>query len=195
MNQNENHPRVGWKVASEPPTTTDGTRHFKIGSSISFPEYFHGLCFSTPQVRFRFLEHNFSIKQSSIPGIINMAPSAVLPDPEPEYVVVHAGKGTIKRQVLTGAQKKPTFDTIPQVDFSNMCSSSIEERRAMAKEVGTAFRNSGFLYAMNHGIPEELQSDLYRVIKDFFDLPLEEKMKVGDQIEIGFQKLTMFRFM
>jgi hypothetical protein len=108
----------------------------------------------------------------------SMAPSALLPEPEPEYVVVHAGKGTIKRQILTGDQKKPTFETIPQVDFSNMGSSSIEERRAVAKEVGAAFRDSGFLYAVNHGVSEELQSDLFRVIKEFFDLPLEKKMKV-----------------
>ena len=113
-----------------------------------------------------------------------MAPSALLPEPDPEYVVVHAGKGTIKRKILTGAQKKPTFETIPQVDFLNMNSSSIDERKGVAKEVSAAFRDSGFLYAVNHGISEELQSDLYRVIKEFFDLPLEEKMKVRYQPEL-----------
>ena len=112
-----------------------------------------------------------------------MAPSALLPEPEPEFVVIHAGKGTIKRQILTGSQKKPTFETIPQVDFSNVGSSSIDERRAVAKEVGEAFQDSGFLYAMNHGISKQLQSDLYRVIKEFFDLPLEEKMKVRDYLQ------------
>lgn len=107
-----------------------------------------------------------------------MAPSALLPDPEPEYVIVHAGKGTIKRQILTGDQKKPTFETIPQVDFSKMDSPSLEERKAVAKEVGNAFRDSGFLYAVNHGVSEGLQVELYRVIKEFFALPLEEKMRV-----------------
>ena len=113
-----------------------------------------------------------------------MAPSALLPEPEPQFVTVHAGKGTIKRQILTGSQKKPTFETIPQVDFSNMGSSSIDERRAVAKRVGAAFRNSGFLYAVNHGISEQLQNDLYKVVKEFFDLPLEEKMKVRNYLEI-----------
>ena len=109
-----------------------------------------------------------------------MAPSAILPEPEPEteYVVVHAGKGTIKRQILTGAQKKPTFETIPQVDFSKMDSSSLSERKSVASEVGAAFRDSGFLYVVNHGISEKLQEELYRVIREFFHLPLEEKMKV-----------------
>lgn len=109
-----------------------------------------------------------------------MAPSALLPEPETEYIVVFAGKGTIKREILTGDRKKPTFETIPQVDFSNIDSPSLEERKAIAKEVGAAFKDSGFMYAANHGISDELQADLFRVIKEFFDLPLEEKMKVSD---------------
>ena len=108
----------------------------------------------------------------------NMAPSATYTEPEPEYIIVHAGKGTIKRQILTGAHKKPTFETIPEVDFTPMNSPSLSDRKALAQQVGAAFRDSGFLYARNHGISEELQANLTRVIKEFFDLPLEEKMKV-----------------
>lgn len=107
-----------------------------------------------------------------------MAPSTLLPEPEPEYIIVHAGKGIIKRQILKGIQKKPSFGAIPQVDFSNMDSTSLEERKAIAAEVGAAFREFGFLYAVNHGISEELQADLLKVVKEFFDLPLEEKMNV-----------------
>jgi hypothetical protein len=110
-----------------------------------------------------------------------MAPSALLPDPKPEYIIVHAGKGTIKRQILTGDKKKPTFESITEVDFSNMDSPSFDQRKAVAKEVGAAFRNSGFLYAKNHGISEDLQEGLYRVIREFFDLSLEEKMKVSEE--------------
>jgi isopenicillin N synthase-like dioxygenase len=112
-----------------------------------------------------------------------MAPSALLLDLEPEYIIVHAGKGTIERQILTGDKKKPTFESITEVDFSNMDSPSFDQRKAVAKEVGAAFRNSGFLYAKNHGISEDLQEELYRVIGEFFDLPLEEKMKVSKTVE------------
>ncbi|KAE8441099.1 hypothetical protein EG329_005866 [Mollisiaceae sp. DMI_Dod_QoI] len=107
-----------------------------------------------------------------------MAPSALLPDPEPEYVVVHAGKGTIKREILKGDKKKPTFETITQVDFSKMNSPSLEDRKGIAKEIGAAFRDSGFLYAANHDIDQALQEELYDVMKEFFALPLEEKMKI-----------------
>lgn len=112
-----------------------------------------------------------------------MAPSALLPDPEPEYVIVHAGKGTIKREVLKGDKKKPTFESIPQVDFSKVDSPSHEERKAIANQIGAAFRDSGFLYAANHGIDEGLQEQLYDVMKDFFSLPVEEKMKVSRECE------------
>ena len=120
-----------------------------------------------------------------------MAPSEITPDPEPEYVVVHAGKGTIKREILTGSKKKPAFEIIPEVDFSKMDSSSIDDRMAFAKEVGAAFRDSGFLYAANHGISEELQMELYRVVKEFFDLPLEEKMKATQNKPLIYNLLTI----
>src|SRR3954453_7641936 len=107
-----------------------------------------------------------------------MAPSALHPDSTTEYITVHAGKGTIKRKILKGAQKKQTFETIPLVDFSKMNSPSAEERKAVADEVGAAFRNSGFLYAVNHGTSEGLQKELLEVTEEFFNLPLEEKMKV-----------------
>ena len=98
-------------------------------------------------------------------------------EPEPEYVVVHAGK-IIKRQILKGDKQKPTFTTIPQIDFSRMDSPELGERKLLAKQIGAAFKESGFLYAANHGISEELQANLHGVIQEFFALPLEEKMKV-----------------
>jgi len=106
-----------------------------------------------------------------------MAPSAVT-EPEPEYVTIHASKGIIKRRVVNGTNTKAAFESIPQIDFTNMNSPILEERRAVAAEVGAAFRTSGFLYAKNHGISKELQDEVFRVMKEFFALPLEEKMKI-----------------
>ncbi|KAK4539860.1 hypothetical protein LTR36_010321 [Oleoguttula mirabilis] len=107
-----------------------------------------------------------------------MAPGALLPDPEPEYVTFHAAKGKLSRPVLKGEAKKQTFETIPQVDFAKMRSDSIKDRKAVALEVGEAFRNVGFLYATNHGISEDLQARTFKVAKEFFALPTEEKMKI-----------------
>ncbi|KAK5112419.1 hypothetical protein LTR85_011528 [Meristemomyces frigidus] len=107
-----------------------------------------------------------------------MAPGALLPDPEPEYVTFHAAKGKLSRPVLKGDAKRQTFEEIPQVDFTKMWSDSIQDRKAVALEVDKAFREVGFLYAANHGISEELQARTFKVAKEFFELPTEEKMKI-----------------
>lgn len=109
-----------------------------------------------------------------------MAPSATATATatEQEYVTFHASKGRGKRLVLRGDQMKDTFESIPVVDFTKSFSSSIEDRKSVAKQVGDAFRNVGFLYAKGHGIPEDLQARTKEAMKAFFALPTEEKMKL-----------------
>ena len=34
------------------------------------------------------------------------------------------------------------------------------------------------MYALNHGVPDILQEETFKEIKDFFALPQEEKMKI-----------------
>jgi hypothetical protein len=98
---------------------------------------------------------------------------------ETKYVTFHAAKGKVSRPILTGAAMKPTFESLPQVDFEMAFSPSLDDREAVAIEVGKAFKEVGFLYAINHGISEDLQERLTAVIKEFFALPNEEKMKVS----------------
>ena len=107
-----------------------------------------------------------------------MAPGALLPEPEQEYVTFHAYKGKLSRPVLKGDAKVNTFQSIPQVDMTKMWSPSLEDRKSVAKEVGKAFREVGFLYASNHGISQDLQGRTFEVMREFFDLPLEEKMRI-----------------
>lgn len=38
--------------------------------------------------------------------------------------------------------------------------------------------DSGFFYVINHGISEEFMDQVFSESKKFFDLPLEEKMKL-----------------
>jgi len=101
-----------------------------------------------------------------------MAPGALLPDPQPEYVTFHAAKGKLSRPVLKGDAKIDSFETIPAFDFSKMWSESLDERKSVAVQVGKAFREVGFLYAVNHGVPEELQKRTEAVMREFFALPV-----------------------
>lgn len=97
-----------------------------------------------------------------------------------EYVTFHAAKGKMSRPILTGPAMKSTFESIPHVNFDKAFSESVDERRKVADKVGKAFKEVGFLYAINHGISEDLQHRTTAVIKEFFALPIEEKMKVRE---------------
>ena len=63
-------------------------------------------------------------------------------------------------------------------DFVIPVISLLEERDVLVEEVGKAARDIGFLYIKHHGVPLQLLSDLQRVSKDFFNLPLESKRSI-----------------
>jgi isopenicillin N synthase-like dioxygenase len=112
---------------------------------------------------------------------------------ESNIIEFHGFKGTTSRRVLPQADPNSTFEEIPQVDCSRLYSSSLQERTDIAEAVGKAFREVGFLYAISHGIPVELQDEIYRASKEFFDLPLAEKMKVHNSMskaKRGYQFLS-----
>jgi len=107
-----------------------------------------------------------------------------------DSVVFRGFKGTTTRAVLSGNDLKPTFDVIPQVDCAKIFSPSLDDRKSVARVVGKVLREVGCLYAVNHGISEELQANVYRVMKEFFALPLEEKMVVHNSkspCQMGYQ--------
>jgi isopenicillin N synthase-like dioxygenase len=108
-----------------------------------------------------------------------MATTTIAPPSETanEYISFHAVNGEARRPILTGNQMKKTFESIPQINFDRI-DGSLDERKQLAKEVGAAFKDSGFLYACNHGIPKELTAQVLQAMKHFFNLPTEEKMKI-----------------
>lgn len=113
-----------------------------------------------------------------------MAPSSIttttaIHEETPTHITFHTSTGPATRK---RAQTTPTFTSIPVISFRNINSSSLEERKALAVQVGKAFREVGFLYAKDHGIEDELQARVLGVMKEFFALSLEEKMKVGRQV-------------
>jgi isopenicillin N synthase-like dioxygenase len=69
-----------------------------------------------------------------------------------------------------------SFQQIPIIDVSGLFGTH-EQQRAVAEELGKAAREVGFLYVTGNGVDEALFDDLLAVTKQFFALPLEEKMK------------------
>ena len=107
-----------------------------------------------------------------------MAPSAIDPDPEPEYVVFsHDGSWGHKREVLRGDRAKSTFEEIPIIDMTGSFSDDVNVRRKVAKEIATACEQVGFFYIKNHGIPQELMDETMGAARKHFDKPFEAKMR------------------
>ena len=64
---------------------------------------------------------------------------------------------------------------IPSVDLAEFLSGDPVRKDAFVQELGKAYEEVGFVAVKNHGVPEELISDLYKYVQEFFSLPLEKK--------------------
>jgi isopenicillin N synthase-like dioxygenase len=65
--------------------------------------------------------------------------------------------------------------TIPIVDLSDFTGGNAEKKRAFVQLLGKAYEDVGFVAVKNHGIPDELISDLYKYVQQFFSLPSDKK--------------------
>ena len=70
-----------------------------------------------------------------------------------------------------------SFTSVPIVDVSGLRSSDAAERARVASELGTAAREVGFFYISGSGIDESRFDRMLTATKEFFALPIEEKMR------------------
>ncbi len=70
-----------------------------------------------------------------------------------------------------------SFTSVPVIDIGGLHSSDIGDRDRVAAEIGTAAREVGFFYISGSGIDETLFEEMLGATKQFFALPLEEKMR------------------
>jgi isopenicillin N synthase-like dioxygenase len=70
-----------------------------------------------------------------------------------------------------------SFTSVPVVDVSGLCSADRTERERVAAEIGRAASEVGFFYISGAAIDDALFDRLLAATKEFFALPLEEKMR------------------
>ena len=68
--------------------------------------------------------------------------------------------------------------SVPVIDIAPFLAGTAEGKRQVAAQVGRACEEIGFLTIIGHGVSTELVQRTYDVSRRFFDLPLEEKLKV-----------------
>ena len=67
---------------------------------------------------------------------------------------------------------------IPLIDIAPFFSGDAAARERVAAEVRDACESIGFLVIKGHGVPTVVVDALYREARAFFDLPLEEKLRI-----------------
>jgi isopenicillin N synthase-like dioxygenase len=71
-----------------------------------------------------------------------------------------------------------TLMTVPIIDIAPYRTGAEVGRRAVAQQIDEACRDIGFLVVAGHGVSADLIQAVDDVSREFFDLPLEEKMQV-----------------
>ena len=69
-------------------------------------------------------------------------------------------------------------DLVPTIDLAPFRLGGAAERLAVARQVGRACEEIGFLLVGGHGVPEALIDGTYAAARAFFDLPREEKARI-----------------
>ncbi len=70
------------------------------------------------------------------------------------------------------------MSTVPLIDLGPFRHGNAAARAEVAAQVDRACREIGFLVVANHGVPDDLIEATRAVSRAYFDLPLEEKMRV-----------------
>jgi isopenicillin N synthase-like dioxygenase len=70
-----------------------------------------------------------------------------------------------------------SFTSVPIVDISGLRSPGRTDGERVAAEIGRAARDVGFFYISGSGVDESLFDGLLEAAKEFFALPVEEKMR------------------
>ena len=74
---------------------------------------------------------------------------------------------------------------IPSLDLNQFVNGTAEEKAAFVESLGKAYEDTGFAAIKNHRLSETLEAQLYEASKQFFDLPLEVKLKYADDALAG----------
>ncbi|RFN58117.1 isopenicillin N synthase family dioxygenase [Marixanthomonas ophiurae] len=69
------------------------------------------------------------------------------------------------------------MNNIPSVDLSDFLSDDPKRKQKFVDEIGAAYEEIGFVSLKNHFLSDDLVENLYKEIKAFFALPVEDKEK------------------
>ena len=76
---------------------------------------------------------------------------------------------------------------IPTLDLGEYLSGDIEARESLAQTLRQVQETIGFYVVVNHGVPLETIESAYDALREFFALPLDEKLRLKiDERSVGY---------
>lgn len=69
------------------------------------------------------------------------------------------------------------MNNIPSVNLADFLSNNAERKNQFVNQIGKAYEEIGFVSLKNHFLDESLTKELYKQVKNFFDLPLPVKQQ------------------
>src|SRR3954465_8608789 len=81
---------------------------------------------------------------------------------------------------------------IPIVDLSDFLSGDKRRKEKFVQELGKAYEEVGFVAVKNHGIPDDLISDLYKYVQKFFAMERAKKIEYEKKELAGQRGYTSF---
>ncbi len=66
---------------------------------------------------------------------------------------------------------------VPTLDISKFTDGDSTDIKTFSEDLGNSFNQTGFAIIKNHGLTQEVTSNLYSTIKSFFELDDEKKIK------------------
>ncbi|MFN4972015.1 MAG: isopenicillin N synthase family dioxygenase [Bacteroidota bacterium] len=81
---------------------------------------------------------------------------------------------------------------IPSVDLNDFLSNDPNRKLGFVNALGKAYEDIGFVAVRGHFLNEELSNNLYEQVKNFFQLPYEQKIKYEIQNLAGQRGYTSF---
>ena len=69
------------------------------------------------------------------------------------------------------------MNNIPSVNLADFLSDDPDRKQKFVDEIGKAYEEIGFVALKNHFLSDELVEELYKEVKNFFDLPIETNQK------------------
>ncbi|KAK4489789.1 hypothetical protein RD792_000428 [Penstemon davidsonii] len=85
---------------------------------------------------------------------------------------------TLPRSYIRSEPDRPKLSEVADYHNAPVIDLGFGDRKYIVQQISDACQQYGFFQIINHGVSKDITENMLKVSKEFFDLPIEEKMKL-----------------